>query len=83
MKYGIKINVGKPTEPEWKWLYNGDMTRYEFTSSQEAEAQKELWYLNHKHGLVRVVELEEVPSWSSPLHRQGSASTTARCYQCC
>jgi hypothetical protein len=54
MSYGIQVNIGNPGTTNWKWLHDYSMKPFEFPTKEDANAQLERWYPNHKALCFRV-----------------------------
>ena len=57
--WGIQVNVGTRLEPNWRWMYDYDMSRIEFPSEAQAQVQMEHHWWCHKAGCFRVTNTDE------------------------
>ena len=57
--WGIKVNVGTRPEPNWRWMYDADMSRIEFHTEAEAQAQMVHHWGHHKRECFRVANTDE------------------------
>ena len=57
MSCGIQVNIGNPGTTNWKWLHDYSMKPFEFPTKEDANAQLERWYPNHKAMCFRVEQM--------------------------
>lgn len=57
--YGIQVNTGSVTRPDWRWIRGDDMNRVEFQTESEAHNEMNLRHPTYKRGCFRVTEIEE------------------------
>ncbi len=56
--WGIQVNVGTRPEPNWRWMYDADMSRIEFPSEAEAQVQMDAHWGRYKIGCFRVTNID-------------------------
>jgi hypothetical protein len=57
--YGIQVNIGSVTTPDWRWIHGDDMNRIEFQTESEAHAEMSLRHPTYKRWCFRVTKIEE------------------------
>ena len=57
--WGIQVNVGYVTTPDWRWDHRGTMDRVEFPTEAAAQNQMKLWYPTAKSACFRVAKIED------------------------
>jgi hypothetical protein len=56
--YGLQVNVGSVSTPDWRWVHGSDMAVMRFNTIAEVEHEKSR-YLAIKSTIFRVKEIEE------------------------
>lgn len=57
--WGIQVNVGTRLEPNWRWMYDCDMSRIEFPSEAQAQVRMAAHWGSCKCGCFRVTNTDE------------------------